>query len=98
MSNKIDSYAKLRSILHEMEMDIGITDRPNAEKNIISAISQLQHSASLGSFVKTRDIKTHPLCLQMPSPSFFRALKKLQNDGLLILPSNRIKGLYRLKV
>ena len=69
-----------------------------SEKNILSAIAQLQNSAPSSGFVQSSEIKTHPLCARMPNPSFFRALKKLVSDGSLSLPANRKKGLYRLEV
>jgi len=47
-------------------------------------------------FVQSSEIKMHPLCAQMPNPSFFRALKELLDDGAISLPMNRKKGLYRI--
>jgi hypothetical protein len=96
--SKLDKYAELRAILYEMEGDIGLADSTSSEKNILSAIAQLQNRAPSRRFVQSSEIKTHPLCAQMPNPSFFRALKKLLDDGSLSLPADRKKGLYRLEV
>jgi|SaaInl6LU_22_DNA_1037377.scaffolds.fasta_scaffold72802_2 hypothetical protein len=96
--SKLDRYAELRTVLHAMEKDIGLGDSASAEKNILSATAQLQNRKPAGSFVQSSEIKTHPLCAQIPDPSFFRALKKLLDDGYLSLPVNRKKGLYRLEV
>lgn len=96
--SKLDRYADLRAVLHAMEEDIGLADSTYAEKNILSAIAQLQNRKPSGAFVQSSEIKTHPLCAQIPDPSFFRALKKLLDHGNLSLPENRKKGLYRLEV
>jgi hypothetical protein len=96
--SKLDRYAELRAVLYKMEQDIGLAYSTSGEKNILSAIAQLQDSAPSSGFVQSSEIKTHPLCARMPNPSFFRALKKLVSDGSLSLPANRKKGLYRLEV
>ena len=96
--NNLERYAQLRSILRDMEEDIGLSDNTFAEKNIISALAQLQAADSFKGFVASREIKAHRLCSNIPNPSFFRALKQLVETGLLTLPANRKKGLYRLEV
>ncbi|MDB2668343.1 hypothetical protein N9Y74_00490 [Alphaproteobacteria bacterium] len=94
--SKLDSYADLRAVLHAMEEDIGLGGTTYAEKSILAAVVQLQNKAPTGAFVQSSEIKTYPLCAQISNPSYFRALKKLLDDGTLSLPMNRKKGLYRL--
>lgn len=96
--NDIERYAQLLSVLRDMEDDIGLSDNTVAEKNIISAIAQLQSDRGSDGFVASKEIKAHKLCSDIPNPSFFRALKNLLILGLLTLPANRKKGLYRLQV
>jgi len=96
--SRLDRYAELRAVLHAMEKDIGLGYNTSTEKNILSAIAQLQNMAPSGAFVQSSKIKTHPLCAQIPDPSFFRALKKLLDHGDISLPADRKKGLYRLEV
>ena len=96
--NDIERYAQLLSVLRDMEDDIGLSDNTVAEKNIISAIAQLQSDRGSDGFVASKEIKAHKLCSDIPNPSFFRALKNLLILGLLALPANRKKGLYRLQV
>ena len=93
-----ESYAKLFSILRDMEEDIGLSENTVAEKNIISALAQLQAEKDSDEFVASKEIKAHKFCSDIPNPSFFRALKNLLSSGLLALPANRKKGLYRLEV
>ena len=93
-----ESYAKLFSILRDMEEDIGLSENTVAEKNIISALAQLQAEKDSDEFVASKEIKAHKFCSDIPNPSFFRALKSLLSCGLLALPANRKKGLYRLEV
>ena len=95
--NNLERYAQLRSILRDMEDDIGLSDNTLAEKNIISALAQLQSEESSSGFVASRKIKAHRLCSDIPNPSFFRALKNLVRCGFFTLPADRKKGLYRLK-
>lgn len=96
--NDFERYAQLRSVLNDMEDDIGLSDNTVAEKNIISALAQLQSDKGSDGFVASKEIKAHRLCSDIPNPSFFRALKNLLSLGLLTLPANRKKGLYRLDV
>ena len=96
--NNLERYAQLRSVLRDMEDDIGLSDNTVAEKNIISAIAQLQADRDSDGFVASKEIKAHKLCSDIPNPSFFRALKNLLSGGYLTLPPNRKKGLYRLEV
>ena len=96
--NDLERYAQLRSVLRDMENDIGLSDNTVAEKNIISAIAQLQADKGSDRFVASKEIKAHKLCADIPNPSFFRALKNLLSCGFLALPANRKKGLYRLEV
>jgi len=96
--SKLDIYAELRAALYAMEKDIGLGNNTSTEKNILSAVAQLQNRNLAGSFVQSKEIKSHPLCAQIPSPNFFRALKKLLDNGDLSRPEDRKKGLYRLEV
>jgi hypothetical protein len=91
-------YAQLRRVLRDMEDDIGLSDYTVTEKNIISALAQLQSDKDSEEFVASKEIKAHKLCSDIPNPSFFRALKNLLSCGHLALPANRKKGLYRLEV
>jgi len=93
--SKLGTYAELSAVLHAMKEDIDLGNDTSAEKNILSAVAQLQNNEPGGMFVQSSEIKMHPLCAQMPNPSFFRALKELLDDGAISLPMNRKKGLYR---
>ena len=96
MSN-LEQYAALKSMLHAMEKDLGLTELSSAEKAILSAIAPLQEALNDGGFVYSRSIKNHPLCVDLPNPTFFRALAQLLKQQYLYLPEGRAKGLYRLK-
>ena len=96
MSN-LKQYAALKSMLHAMEKDLELTDLSSAEKAILSAVAPLQEALYEGEFVSSRSIKSHPLCVDLPNPTFFRALAQLLKRQYLYLPEGRAKGLYRLK-
>lgn len=93
----LERYAQLRRVLRDMEDDIGLSDYTVTEKNIISALAQLQTNKGFDCYVASKKIKAHQLCCDISNPSFFRALKNLLRRGLLTLPADRKKGLYRLK-
>lgn len=93
----IERYAQLRRVLRDMEDDIGLSDYTATEKNIISALVQLQSKKDSNGYVASKEIKAHKLCSDVPNPSYFRALKNLLSRGLLTLPADRKKGLYRIE-
>ena len=49
-------------MLHAIEEDIGLANNTSAEKNILSAVAQLQNNEPGGVFVQSSEIKMHPLC------------------------------------
>ena len=60
--SKLGTYAELSAVLHAMKEDIGLGNNTSAEKNILSAVAQLQNNEPGGVFVQSSEIKMHPLC------------------------------------
>ena len=95
--SQLEQYAALKSMLHSMEQDLGLTKLSSGEKAILSAMSSLQGVLETGEYVSSRNLKSHPLCASLPNPTFFRGLAGLLAKQYLVLPEGRSKGVYRLK-
>ncbi|MCH1542302.1 MAG: hypothetical protein L7U45_04525 [Alphaproteobacteria bacterium] len=95
--SQLEQYAALKSMLHSMEKDLGLTKLSSAEKAILSAMSSLQGGLEEGDYVYSRNLKLHALCTDLPNPTFFRGLSGLLAKQYLVLPEGRAKGVYRLK-
>ena len=94
--NRSSEYAALMTMLRRMEKDLGLSDFNEVERNVIAAVCALQNNRVDDEFIKSRDIRTHKLCINVPGPTFFRALKKLTDSRKLTMPEGRKKGLYKL--
>ena len=95
--SQLEQYATLKSMLHSMERDLGLTELSSAEKAILSAMSTLQTALASSEYVSSRNLKSHALCAELPNPTFFRGLAGLLEKQYLVLPEGRSKGVYRLK-
>jgi hypothetical protein len=89
-------YAALVAMLRQMEHDLGLSNFNEVERNIIAAVCSLHNLRVDEEFIRSRDIRTHKLCVNIPEPTFFRALKKLTDSQKLTMPNGRKKGLYKL--
>jgi len=94
---QLEQYAALKSMLHAMEQDLGLTKLSSSEKAILSAMSSLQSAPDASEYVLSRNLKSHPLCASLRNPTFFRGLAGLLDKQYLVLPEGRSKGVYRLK-
>lgn len=92
----IEKYAQLAAMLHGMENDLGFQNMTKAEKAIVSSITALQARKNQDEFVASSDIQQHALCATIAAPTFFRGLASLLEKGIIVLPTGRAKGLYRL--
>lgn len=88
-------YASLVAMLRQMEHDLGLSDFNEVERNIIAAVCSLHNIRFDQEFIRSRDIRAHELCVNIPEPTFFRALKKLTDCQKLTMPNGRKKGLYK---
>lgn len=92
----INQYAQMKLMLREMEKDLGLEQMSRAEKAILSALCALQAGTDNDTFIASSAIKNHPLCSDLAAPTFFRGLAALLENGTIMLPVGRAKGLYRL--
>ena len=79
-SSLVDNIIRLKSMLSDMEQDFGLTDLSIVEKNVYLAAQDIK--AKDGT-VETKHILEHNFTQNMSRPTFFRALKSIQEKGLI---------------
>ena len=79
-----------------MEVDLGLNELSASEKVIMACLAQSAENCEKDSFIASKDVQKQSLCRHIPAPTFFRALSSLLARGLIELPENRSKGLYRI--
>ena len=94
--SRLDQYAQMKALLLDMENDLGLQALTAPEKVIIAAISQIRSTQPADGYVESSTIQAHRLCQTLTAPTFFRALAALRKKGILELPAERAKNLYRL--
>lgn len=71
----------LRTLLYQMETDIGLTSLTAAERDVLLAAHAV--SAEEGGVAKSDGIRSHVLVSELPQASYHRALRHLLSAGLL---------------
>jgi len=79
--NKLSALSSLRSVLREMERDIGLQDLSVSEMDVFLAASALTEGP--GGVVTSEQIHSHELTSGLAQATYHRALKSLLNLGLL---------------
>lgn len=98
MENKIlRQIAKLRSLLEEMEYEIGMVDLSRNERDVLLAIAEEQDvHGDESQMCSTDSVRGNPITKDLSQPTFHRALKQLIKRGLVEPCAGFPKGLYRL--
>ena len=81
-SHELSALFALRSMLHDMERDFGITDLSPVERDVLLAA----HGAACkndGASISSEEIRNEPLARAIAQATFHRALKSLLAKGLL---------------
>ena len=89
----LKKFITLKLLLNEMEQDLGLSDLPDAEKNIYLAAQDL---CSEGNYVTTKDLLDHKLTQNLTRPTFFRCLKSIQTKGLLKHSARKKRGEFEV--
>ncbi|MBV0913939.1 hypothetical protein [Anianabacter salinae] len=89
---RLKNVAKLRSMLQEMERELGLCELRPVERDVLYAMHAL--SADQGEVVRSDAIKSHPLCDGIPPASFHRTLKTLISLGFVQPAPHRKTGAY----
>ena len=85
---QLSYFAKL---VHEVEVDLRLSDLSQSEKLVLMAAHE--QSDADGQF-QTHQLLSHPLSAKMARPTFFRALKQLEQKELLLRNPEKKRGLY----
>ena len=91
MSNAMKQLSRLSKLIFEMEIDLGLSDLSQPEKLVLMAAHE--QSDVDGQF-QTHQLLSHPLSAKMARPTFFRALKLLEQKELLLRNPDKKRGLY----
>lgn len=94
MSMLLKKIAQLQLTLSELEEDVGISDISTIEKRVLLAIADLTENQSKAT---TGEIMEHRLIDGFSRPSFYRALKSLEQKGK-IDKSMSLRGFYSLAI
>ena len=86
----LKDLAALRLLLMDGERDIGLADLSGPQRDIYYALLLLREE--LGTGVKSSKLLEHELTSSMPRATFYRALKALYDDGLIVRCSETKKA------
>ena len=92
MASRLEQLAKFNLLLKGMEEELHIDDLSTFEKQVLLAVASC---AAENEVVKLSSIETHPLAEQISRPSFYRALKTLEESGKIKKMSGK-RGYYTL--
>lgn len=81
-------------MLWQMEVEVGLEDLPQPQKDVYYAACLLADSNEL---VHSDAVKRHPLLAPMSRPTFYRALKELVDKDFLINAGRCKDGRYYVK-
>ena len=93
MRSTFENFSQIMTLLKLMEVDLGIGNLSQNERNLLAAIVDIQMSD--GSF-ESEILKAHPLLNMLAHASFFRALRGLQEKGFIEKRGKSKRSAYRL--
>lgn len=86
--------AALRNMLWQMEVEVGLEDLSQPQKDVYYAACLVADEDQL---VHSETVKRHPMLALMARPTFYRALKDLVDKGFLVTAGSRKDGRYLIK-
>lgn len=86
--------AALRNMLWQMEVEFGLEDLSQPQKDVYYAACLVADEDQL---VHSDIVKRHPMLALMARPTFYRALKDLVDKGFLVTAGPRKDGRYLIK-
>ncbi|MBD3678284.1 MAG: hypothetical protein HUJ27_07765 [Rhodobacteraceae bacterium] len=79
--DKLQAILELRSMLQEMEQDLGLHDLSAAERDIFLAARGLTKNP--GDVIRSDEIRSHKLIQSIAQATYHRSLRALVDKGLL---------------
>ena len=90
MSDAMKQLSRLAKLIFEMEIDLGLSDLSQPEKLVLMAAHE--QSDADGQF-HTHQLLSHPLSAKISRPTFFRALKQIEQKEFLLRNLEKKRGL-----
>jgi len=85
------SLVQLKKAMLGLEADLGISDLSEVDKTILISIAEVCEVS--GEF-NSQDLRQHDLVNNIPSASYHRSLKSLQNSGFIKKQADRFRSKY----
>ena len=90
----LNSYAKLRELLYQIEIDLGIDELTETERKVLAVLARL--SGGTNCDVQLDQIRQDVILTEIPAPSLYRAFSTLQKQGYIGRSGGQRSGLYHL--
>jgi DNA-binding IclR family transcriptional regulator len=90
----LNSYAKLRELLFQIEIDLGIEELTETERKVLAVLARL--SGGTNCDVQLDQIRQDAIITDIPAPSLYRAFSTLQKRGYIGRSGGQRSGLYHL--
>ena len=90
--DRIRPIAKLRALLSEMEVDVGVEKLTAGERDLLYAF--VSESTAPGDLVATSSVRRNPIIRDMSDPTMYRYISNLIEKGVLALATGRQRGVY----
>ena len=84
-------YAKLRGMLFQIEMDVGIEEMTETERKVLAVLARL--SGGTNCDVQLDEIRQDAIITDIPAPSLYRAFSNLQKQGFISRSGGQRSGL-----
>ena len=90
----LNSYAMLRELMFQIEIDLGIEELTETERKVLAALARL--SSGTNCDVQLDEIRQDAIITDIPAPSLYRAFSTLQKQGYIGRSGGQRSGLYHL--
>lgn len=90
----LHSYAKLRELLFQIEVDLGIEELTETERKVLAVLARLSDGTNCD--VQLDAIRQDAIITDIPAPSLYRAFSALQKQGYIGRSGGQRSGLYHL--
>ena len=87
-------YAKLREMLFQIELGLGIEEMTETERRVLAVLARL--SGGTNCDVQLDEIRQDAIITDISAPSLYRAFSTLQKQGYIARSGGQRSGLYHL--
>lgn len=94
MVDRLKPVSKLRKLLAEIEVELGLSVLSASERDLLYAL--VLESTNAGSVVTTNALRDNPIVRDMSDPTMYRYIIKLIEKGIVTLAPGRQRGAYMI--